>query len=212
MKIKTDQFIKNLASELKPVRVVKFRFVDLLKIIAVGFLCVFAAVAILGLRFEFTELALSAKFFFDSVMLAALGILSILAAFSLSVPSEKNQKVYRLPVFVFGLILIATSYSFITTSNPLLYLGHGFSCAYEIFLISIFPASVLFYFIRKAAVLQRDIVGVLVLLSGVSFGLLGVQLTCADSTPMHLLIWHILPSTLIMAFGIWLSRHLIKKI
>jgi hypothetical protein len=78
--------------------------------------------------------------------------------------------------------------------------------------ISILPAAILFYFIRRAAVLKRDIVGILVLLSGISFGLLGVQLTCVDSTPMHVLVWHILPTGIVMAFGVWLSRKLLIKI
>ncbi len=93
-----------------------------------------------------------------------------------------------------------------------MYLGHGFSCVYEMISISILPAAILFYFIRRAAVLKRDIVGILVLLSGISFGLLGVQLTCVDSTPMHVLVWHILPTGIVMAFGVWLSRKLLIKI
>jgi hypothetical protein len=212
MKIKTDDLIKELVAGLKPVQFVKFGIIDSLKVVTAGLLCVFSAVATLGLRVDIGDQILTAKFIFDTAVLALLGLLSILAAFSLSVPSKNNQKIFRLPIFVCCLILAATGYSFITTSSPFLYLGHGFSCVYEITAISILPAAILFYSIRRAAVLKRDIVGILVLLSGVSFGLLGVQFTCTDSTPLHLLIWHVLPSAIVMAFGIWLSRRLIKKI
>jgi hypothetical protein len=211
MKTKSDHLIKELVADLKPVQIVRFQFVDLLKVTAVGLLCVFAAITILGLRVDIGDQALSAKFIFDTVILLLLGVLSIMAAFSLSVPSLSAKSAYRLPLFVFGLIILATGYSFITTSNPFLYLGHGFSCVYEIIGISILPAAILFYFVRRAAVLRRDIVGLLVLMSGVSFGLLGTQFTCVDSTPMHIIIWHILPTAIVMSFGVLLSRRLIKK-
>lgn len=212
MKAKSDQLIKELVADLKPVQIVRFQFVDLLKVIAVGLLCVFAAITILGLRVDISDQALSAKFIFDTVVLLLLGILSIMAAFSLSVPSLSAKGAYRLPLFVIGLILLATGYSFLAASNPFLYSGHGFSCVYEIVGISILPSAVLFYFVRRAAVLRRDIVGILVLMSGVSFGLLGTQFTCIDSTPMHILIWHILPTSIVMAFGVWLSRKFLTKI
>lgn len=212
MKTKADYLIKELASDLKPVQVVRFQLADLLKIMATGLLCVFAAITILGLRVDISEQVLNVKFIFDTAIFLMLGALSIMAAFSLSVPSLRNRAVYRLPILVFGLILVGSGYSFLTATSPLLYLGHGFSCVYEIISISILPAAILFYFICRAAALKRDFVGVLVLMSGLSFGLLGVQFTCIDNTPMHILIWHILPTGIVMALGVWLARRVLNKI
>ena len=212
MKISTNNLIGELVSQLKPIDVVRFKFVDLLKVILTGCLCIFSAVAILGLRLDFHEQVLNINFIIGTFLLLLLAVLSIIAAFSLSIPSIKHQKIYRIPIFVFTLILIFTGYSFLTTSNSLLYLGHGFSCVFEMISIAVLPATFLFYFIRRAATLRRDILGFLVLSSGVAFGLLGVQFICVDSTPMHLLLWHILPSALVMVFGIWISRQVIEKI
>lgn len=212
MKKNSENLINELVSDLKPVKLVKFRFIHLAKVIVSGFLCLFSAVAITGLRIDIEAQVLNAKFILDTVLLIFLGLLSIIAAFVLSVPSVKKGNIYLLPGFVFGLILLASGYSFLTTSNPLLYLGHGFACVFEILSISILPATLLFYFVRRAAVLRRDIVGILVLLSGLSFGLLGAQFTCMDSTPMHMLLWHIIPTGVFMSFGIWLSRLILKKI
>jgi len=212
MKTESDNLINELVAELKPVQVVRFQFVDLLKVVAAGLLCVFAAITILGLRIDIGGQVFTTKFIFDTAILLILGVLSIMAAFSLSVPSLSAKNIYLLPLVAFGLIIIATGYSFLGSSNPFLYLGHGLSCVYEMISISILPAAILFYFIRRAAVLKRDIVGILVLMSGVSFGLLGVQFTCVDSTPMHVLVWHILPTGIVMAFGVWVSRKLLTKI
>jgi hypothetical protein len=144
MKTKSDELIKELVSELKPVQVVNFQFVDLFKVIAVALLCVFAAVMILGLRIDIHDQVLTAKFIFDTALLLILGVLSIMAAFSLSVPSMSTKNIYRLPLFAFGLIMVTTGYSFLTTSNPFLYLGHGFSCVLEMISISILPAAFFF--------------------------------------------------------------------
>ena len=212
MKFESDNLINQLVADLKPVKVVKFNLSYYFKFFAVGFFCLTAAVLVLGVRSDFEELVVTKKFIIETILLVLLSLLSIMAAFSLSVPSMNFQKIYRIPLAVFGFIILLTGISFMTAEDPFMYWGHGTKCVYEIISISVLPASLLFYFIRRAAVLKRDIVGLLVLLSGVSFGLLGVQLTCVDSTPMHLIFWHLLPAALIMVFGIWLSRKLIKKI
>lgn len=212
MKTKTDHLINELVTQLKTVHVVKFPFSDLLKVVASGLLCVFAAVAILGLRFDIQNQILTARFLVDTFLLFLLGVLSIMAAFSLSIPSTKSRNIYRFPLFVFGLILAATCYSFLTASNPFLYLGHGFLCVFEMISIGAIPAAILFYFIRQAAVLKRDLVGILILMGGISFGLLGTQFTCFDSSSMHILLWHLLPSVVLLILGIFLARKVFNAI
>jgi hypothetical protein len=212
MSSKTDALISSLSSQLKPVKVIKFTVFDILKVIVAGFFCLFSAVALLGLRTDFSDQILSAHFILESLLLMVLGVVSIVAAYNLSVPALEGQRLYKVPFIAFALILLSTFYSLLASSDPFLYLGHGFACVTQIISISILPASILFYLIRRAAVFNRDIVGVLVLVTGVSFGLLGVQLTCADSTPMHLILWHIFPSLIVMVFGIGLARKIIKKI
>lgn len=210
--MKTTDLVNDLVRQLKPTRVVKFSFLDLLKVVIAGLFSVFAAVAVLGLRGDIGQQAISVRFALESFWLLALATLSILAAFSLSIPSLQNQKFYKIPLAAFFLFLTSALYSFFISSDPFLYLGHGFSCVSEIISISILPASILFYFIRRAASLRRDLVGTLVFLSGLSFGLLGVQLTCIDGTSLHILLWHILPSIIAMSFGILLSKMILKKI
>lgn len=210
--MKTSDLIQQLASELKPVKPVRFSLLDLCKVIGAGLFCVFSAVAILGIRVDFGEQASSALFIFDGLWLLVLGVLSAGSAFVLSIPSPQARSAYTLPLMAFVLILLSTAYSFLTYSDPLLYLGHGFFCGFEIIAIGALPAAVLFYLVRRAAALRRDIVGVLALVCGASFGLLGAQLTCADSTPLHMLFWHILPAVLIAASGIWIAKKVLPEI
>jgi len=209
---KNENLIKDLVSDLKPLKVVKFNFIDFFKIISVALFCIFAAVSILGLRFDFKAQTLNLKYLFDTFLLLLLGTLSTIAALFLSIPSPNNKNIYKWPFLILLLILGSTGYSFLTTSDPFLYLGHGFTCVYEIISLSILPSAILFFLIRKAAALKRDLIGLLVLISGLSFGLLGTQLTCSDETPLHILFWHILPTFIVMLCGIFIARMFIKKI
>lgn len=210
--MKTNDFLNQLTEDLKPVKLVKFSMFDILKVLVSGLFCVFAAVFILGLRTDINQQMYSAKFIIENILILSLGLLSIIAAFVLSVPSEKHRLTFKIPVIVFSLIIFSTLYSFLSYSDPWLYLGHGFSCFNEILSISILPAALLFYFIRQAAALRRDLVGGFIALAGVSFGLMGTQLTCVDTTPLHLVLWHIFPSLFVMACGVQIAKKILKRI
>lgn len=210
--MKTEDMIESLSLDLKPTNVVKFSFFDIAKVLLAGMLSLIAAVAILGFRVDLSEQLLTARFIVESVWLLVLALVSIYSALRLSVPDLDNRKFYKWPVFAFSIVGLSTAYSFMSYSNPFLYLGHGFVCVYEILLIGVFPASVLFYFIRRAAALKRDIVGALVLMAGAALGWLGTQLTCADSTPLHHLFWHFLPFIFLSLTGIYISNKILRKI
>jgi hypothetical protein len=212
MNTKNDDLIKKLVSELTPKVVVKFNFLDVVKVLLVSCFCLFAAVAMHGLRSDLSSISKNIEFLLNITMTLTLGILCTVSAFLLSIPSIKNKKVILVPFIVFGIIVIATGYSFFKSSAPFLYLGHGFSCANQIIVVSVFPSAILFYLVRRAAVLKRDILGILVLMSAASFGLLGVQLTCVDSTPLHIFLWHMAPVIFLGLLGAWLAKLLIKKI
>ena len=105
MKNDTDHLIKQLTFQLNPVKTVKFHITDIIKVVAVGFFCVFAAIANLGLRVDIGGQVLTTKFVFETAVLLLLSLFSIMAAFSLSVPSMNSRKTYQRPLFVFLLML-----------------------------------------------------------------------------------------------------------
>lgn len=210
--MKTTELIHNLSAQLKPLQTVKFTAWDFMKVLTAGLFCVLASVFILGLRTDLSEKMLSPRFILEGIGLAALAVLSILAAFRLSIPSERQRHMFRIPLAVFSLILLSSVYSFFVYAHPLLYFGHGFACVSKIGAVSILPAAILFYFVRKAAVLKRKAVGVVILLSGAAFGLLGVHLTCSDSTALHIVLWHVVPAIALMGLGAFLAHVLLKKI
>lgn len=207
-----DDLISRLTSDLQPIKVIQFGLKELIKVVFVGLTCVFTAVVISGIRTDIREVVMTKQFLTHTVTLLILCFISILTAFSMSIPTQDIQPFYRRPIFYIVIYILSLLSLFLTTSDPFLYLGHGFSCFIEILSISILPAALLFYLIRRAAALRRDFLGLVVLLSGVSFGLLGAQLTCIDESPIHLFLWHLFPSFLIMGTGILIARKIFTKI
>ncbi|MBY0452588.1 MAG: NrsF family protein, partial [Bdellovibrionaceae bacterium] len=203
---------ESLSSNLMPARVVKFTFFDVAKVLLAGVLSLVAAVALLGFRADLSGQIFTFRFFIECLGLLALALVSIYAALRLSVPDLDNKKFYKWPIFAFSILAILTGYSFVAYSNPFLYLGHGFVCLSEILLIGLAPAAILFFLIRRAAALKRDIVGALVLMAGAAFGWFGTQLTCADTTPLHNLFWHFIPFIFISVAGIYISNKILRKI
>lgn len=210
--MKTIDLIDELATELKPVEVVRFTFFDILKVLGFGCLSILVTLAILGLRTDFAEQVVSFRFIFETVWLSIVCGFSVLAALSLGIPSSKKRHIYIVPWLAVALIGASTLYSFFTYSNPFLYLGHGFSCVVKTVSIGILPTTFLAHMVNRAAVLKRRMAGLMILLTGVSFGLIGVQLTCFDSTPLHSLIWHILPAAILVGLGVAISHRIFRKI
>ncbi len=211
MKENTKNLIQKLVDQLKPVKVVKYSLVDFIKVVMVGLLSVLAAVLILGLRKDFNQQLLSTRFIAENLLLLVLGLAAIYSALSLSIPSIDDKSKMTL-FFTITTFLVLIIFSILTETNPFVYLGHGFSCVSEILAISVLPAAILFFIIRRAASLKRDLIGFCVLVCGISFGLFGAQLTCADSTPLHIIIWHIFPSILIMVAGVFIAKIILKKV
>lgn len=210
--MKTNELIQNLSKSNTPVKVVRFNYLDLLKVFGVGILCIGSMVSILGLRTDISDKTVSVSFIFESLILLTLGILSSASAFTLSIPGNETRKTLMLPLVTLALWLALTAYSFIMYGASIFFIGFGFSCALDVFLISLPPASVLFFLIRKAAPLKRERVGFLVLLAGASYGAFGVGLTCVDDSPIHILIWHLIPSLAIAGAGIFIGKKLLNKI
>jgi len=92
------------------------------------------------------------------------------------------------------------------------YFNLGFTCLSDIILTSLPTSAVLFFLIRKAAPLKRDKVGFLVLLSGAAYAALGVHFTCIDDSPLHIVMWHLLPVVIVAVIGIFLGRRVLRKI
>lgn len=208
----TERLISELASSLKPVHRYQVRARYGFTAFAVGLICVGGAVGILGFREDLQDQIASAPFMLETFLFLFVSLLASFGALFLTAPSNKNKRMAWLPVLALGLILAMSALSFLISTGPFVYFGHGLSCVFKVLAVGLLPSTFLFFRARRGAVLNRPLVGVLILMSGTSFGLLGVQLTCFDSSPLHTLIWHLLPAIFFVSIGAWLGLRVIQKI
>ena len=210
--MKTNDLINSLSQDVKKVEVVKFTATDLLKVFAVGLLCVVASVSVQGIRIDMQDQMSRWTYWLETVLMIVLGLTSILGAMDLSIPSKENTKISTLPILPAFVLLAIVVYSLVKYSNPSYVLANGFGCVSQILASALLPAGFLFWMARRAAALKRDKVGLLVALSGLSFGLLTVQLSCYDSSPLHILVWHLLPVLIFASLGLALGKKILNRI
>ncbi len=210
--MKTNDLINSLSKDVKKVEVVKFTFADLIKVSFVGLLCVLASVAWQGIRFDILEQMSRWSYWVESLMMLCLGLTSILAAMNLSIPDKQKSNMTIIPALPLLVLLLIVGYSFIQYSNLSYVLANGFGCVSQILASAILPAGFLFWMARRAAALKRDKVGLMAALSGLSFGLLTVQLSCYDSSPLHILVWHLLPVLIFAGCGLALGKTILHRI
>lgn len=210
--MKSEYLIKHLVNDLKSVNVYKITLSAILKYLLTAAFSMAAVVSIQGLRTDFLDQINSLYFLIENISLVFISFISILAAFSLSIPKSNNKNLKWIPICIGFIISIYLFFKFSTHKMPFIYLKHGFSCLRGIAFTTILPTTMMLYLIKRAAVLNRDLMSLLILISGLFWGLFSTQLTCADNTPTHIFIWHILPVVIIALVGIPLSKYLIRKV
>jgi hypothetical protein len=210
--LKTTDLIQKLSASNTSVHVVRLGGIEILKVVGVAGLCILAAVSVLGLREDFFDSLNSIFFIFESLVLLAVGILASASALTLSIPGRESRKTFLLPLVTLAIWVGLTGYSFLKYGQSPLLFKFGFACLSDIVLASLPPSALLFFLIRRAAPLKRDKVGFLILLSGAAYAALGVQLTCIDDSPVHVLLWHLLPVVVVAGLGIFVGKRVLHKI
>jgi hypothetical protein len=62
--------------------------------------------------------------------------------------------------------------------------------------------------LKKAAPMRAGLIGLLAVLSSLSFAAVGVQFVCRSPFPTHIIVWHVLPVFILATVGIFVGRLL----
>lgn len=208
--MKSNELIQNLSRNLQSVKPIKFGYKEYGITLLAGFFSVLAGLALSGIRADLHNVALTASFITQSLALVLLAVFSTVSAMQMSIPSlHKNisQNIVLSTLLFWALTLV---YLLVNSNSP--FAGWGFSCAGEILVNSIAPATVIFLMIRKAAALNRFSTGWLALTAAAAFGALTTQFSCSSSDPFHLLAWHAVPVFIIGLAGIIIGKLILKKV
>lgn len=212
--METDELIRTLAADARPVRRMRPPLIRAagwgvlaLTSLAVGLL-------VMGARRELGEGTERALFGAEAFLLLVTAVSAVVGALLVSVPGAERSPVTRwLPVaaaaasvaWVMGELVYAA-----VSGAPLGRFGFAWQCVVKTTTVAMVPGAALFVMLRRAAPLHPGWAGLLATLATTAVGVLGANIICPLSRPLHLLLWHVGPLVLFagagVALGAWLLR------
>lgn len=172
-------------------------------------------IAFSGLRPDFLRKIEGFDYISEIILLLAMAGSATIAAFYLSRPDSEQKPWIKYLPFSFIVPLLFVTYhqsplplDWQTISTSLL--SDRLDCPSQIFLFSSLPAALLFIFVKKGATIHTHWAGTMVVLSTASFGYLFMRIIEANDNIAHLLIWHVIPLTLMCMLGMVIGHIYLK--
>jgi len=203
--VNTDQLIEQLVREARPVsrRLSSAQRATLWA--AVALLCVAGGLAHFGVRRDIADAWRTTDLLLRVVLLASTAWLAVLTAFRLSVPGGDTRAWSRLWPLTMLLVLVAVGTAEVfyaaavgDAGSPL----RAWTCARKVAFTGTVPAVLAIVLILRAAPLEPTWAATLGVLAAGAAGALTSELACPIRTPMHILLWHILPVALSAGLGL----------
>lgn len=200
--MRTDELIRQLATDVTPVRPLAplpLRLLGWATVAAVSFGVV---LLLMGVRRELGDALDRADFAFEAALLILTAISAAVGALVVSVPGAERSVVVRwlpLGAGLACLVWAAGELAFASaTGAPTGRLTFAWNCIYKTASIAVVPSVAMFALLRRAAPLHGAWAGLLALLATAAVGVLGANIICPIDRPLHMLLWHVAP---LMAFG-----------
>lgn len=210
----THELIRQIARDATPVQILPSLPRRFLSWLGAATLCVASGVLWMGLRPDVLRATTTLQFALNCLAILLIAVLSAFAAFMMSVPGTAQSALVRmapLSVVFIWLVLLAIQGGLVLGHGPHHFsAGHGLTCIRDILLLGTIPGALLFFLVRRAAPVALGWSGLLVMLTLASMGALGLQFTCTNDDPLHLLSWHFMPVLLIGMSGVVLGRRLLR--
>jgi hypothetical protein len=212
--VRTDDLIRELASDVVPVRPLRPVAVRLLGWTALAGLSLAAVTFWMGARRDLAEAVQQSGFQFEAVMLILTAMSAAVGALTVSVPGRERSALVRwLPIvggaicilWVGGELVFASM-----TGSPTGRLTFAWRCVYKTTSVALVPGIALFALVRRAAPIRAAWAGLLAVLATAAVGVLGANVICPIDRPLHLLLWHVAPLMLFAAIGAGLGTWLIR--
>jgi hypothetical protein len=212
--MKTDELIQSLVGEAQPVR----PMASPLKQAAALVLCAVAASLLgawlLGMRPDLAERLVERRFLMINTMLLLTLAGAALALGTLAVPGRRRFKAQ----IAFALILLAAVIGMFLMRWPWLHgvawgawFGVGAYCTARTLLLGALPAAAGFWMHRHGAPMHPAVSGGLIGAAAGSQGANAMGWACEIDEPLHVLVWHfLLPSALLAVLGVWAGRRWLR--
>jgi hypothetical protein len=212
--VQTDELIRKLVADARPVR--RLSPWSLRAALWLLVALVSAAIVVLwfGARRDLASVVSTPAFAFEELMLLAITVTAAAGALLLSVPGEERSALVRwLPVTAAVAVLFWVGGELVfaaATGGATGRFGPAWHCVGRTISVGLVPGVVLLLMVRGAAPLRAAWAGLLALLATSAVGVLGTNIICPNDRPLHVLLWHVLPMTVIAAAGGALGGWLLR--
>lgn len=206
--MKRDDLIRNLTKEGEVTKVLSPPFSRFFRWLFIVFFCLSVGVLFFGLRDDLETAITHPSFLIHGVLTLILGLASSLSAFLLSVPGYHGRKILLFPFSTLALFFLYFLYSIYFLELDSFRLGWG--CIRDILVLAFVPGAILFFLLRRAAVLDGWKTGFFAFLGLGAIGSFGTQFICHNDGVLHTLIWHYLPVVILGIFGSYLGRKIFR--
>jgi hypothetical protein len=207
--VNTETLIHKLALDARPVKplgrpVERFAWWVL---VAAAFVVV--GVCVIGIRADIAEASTAPVFRLRAVLTLAAAFVAVFSAFSFAVPNKRDRFLESAPAAVVSACFIFLSYLLFGSNDvsP----GTGINCFRNILILAVPTGALLYLMLKKGAPLRSGTVGLLAALGAASFANFGTQLICQNDSPLHMLVWHMLPVLALAGVGAIIGTFLFRR-
>jgi hypothetical protein len=203
--VQTEDLIRQLAGEAQPVRRLPSWLVRIAVWLAVAVASGVLVVLWMGPRRDLFAVLLTPVFALETALLVLTAVTAAAGALIVAVPgAERSALVRWLPVTAAfaALFWIASELLVVAAGGgPVGRFGEAWGCVAMTIRVGFVPGVVLFAMVGRAAPLRAAWAGLLALLATSAVGVLGTNIICPLDRPVHVLIWHVLPMSLLAGLG-----------
>lgn len=218
---KTGDLIKDLCADLEPVQRTFCIYKRVGLVLLAALICSVIGVLYFGIRHDIDHRMTNATaFLIENFLMLIAGAGAAATAIQLAVPNLKISKstwiIGSLSVLIWiGLCahaLMSVSFEEIKAAASVLHLD-PFStdyCVADLLVLGVFPGVILFAMLRKAAPVNKGVVGCMAFLAAASFAAIASRYMCAMDSFAHLLVWHFVPVILMGLLGILIGKKFLN--
>ncbi len=189
------ELINDLVGDLRPVRRLPSPARRAAAWMLVAILYVLGTSMALGLRADIAETLAKPRFLIESGALLVVAGGAALWAFHRSIPGRTAV----LCKLVVGLAAVAWFAS--VRSHPVADTSSGWACVVRLTILGALPAVVAIRLLQRSNPLEPALVYRIGAVAAGALALIGTRLICSKDGTEHLLLWHVLPSLVVVAMA-----------
>ena len=209
--MQTELLIEQMSNEIGVVKKSPNPFILSGKLLVAFTMYIAVILPFFGVRPDLAQKLLSPLFASEIIALVFIIVSSCVASAILSFPDLYQKKnIAFTPIIAFFLFALVLLLEFLADKQPAPLPEHEIKCFVCIIGLSIIPAILLFYNMRKIACTHYAHAGCTAMLSAFAVGALVLRLSEPTDSILHLLQWHYLPMLIIGVFGMLCGKLFLR--